>query len=192
MSRRPHPLTGDQAASLVAAAGGGVAGVRNRALVTLLYRTGLRSNELVSADAGDLYEGTAGHFIRVEHPKNDARGAPHRELGLDSRTVEIVGEWLEIRSSRHTALFHTRSGRRLTNSYLRQLLPLLARRAGIGRRVHPHALRHTFARQLYEETGHDVVLVMQALGHKNLQTTQTYLQGIGATAVIAATSRRKW
>jgi len=191
MKLRPHPLTGDQASKLVAAAGGGVAGVRNRAIVTLLYRTGMRSNELVLADAADLYPLKDAGYVRVEHPKNDARGAPHREVGLDPKAWGIIGEWMKLRSD-VLPLFHTRSGKRITNSYMRQVVPRLAKRAGLGRRVHPHALRHTFARELYEDSGHDIVLVMQALGHKSLATTQTYLQSIGATAVIEITSHRTW
>jgi integrase/recombinase XerD len=55
--------------------------------------------------------------------------------------------------------------------------------------VHPHAFRHTFARELYDE-GVGILEIMLALGHSSVKTTQTYLQSIGANEVISVTSAR--
>ena len=193
MPRRfpPHPLTSDEAARLVEACGGGVAGRRNRALVTLLYRAGLRSAEACSLRLEDVGRRPGGMTVRVHKPKGAGRGKPPRELGLDPKAAAILEAYLEQRGAGPGPLFPSRSGDELHPSYLRQLLPRLARRAGIGRRVHPHALRHTFARELYDE-GVPIVEIMLALRHDNLGTTQKYLRSVGASEVVSRTQRRVW
>ena len=186
-----HPLTPAEAEGLLRACGNSRSGRRNRALLVLLYRAGLRCSEALGLDLADLRVTTGGAVIRVRQPKGFYRGTPPRELGLDAKAAAMLQAWLELRGTWPGPVFRTRSGRQVTASYVRQLLPRLGRRAGIGRRVHPHALRHTFARQLYEE-GHGLVEIMLALGHTKLSTTQTYLRHIGATEVVAITMGRQW
>jgi site-specific recombinase XerD len=67
----------------------------------------------------------------------------------------------------------------------------LAKRAGLERRIHPHALRHTFARELYDE-GVGIREIQVALGHRSLATTETYLRSIGATRAVEVTIERVW
>ncbi len=136
--------------------------------------------------------------VRVAEPKGYHRSrspSNPREVGIDKKAREIIETWLEASATRPVVgsdwVFTTYTGERLQESYVRQLLPRLARRAGIDRRVHPHALRHTYARELYEE-GVGLMEIMRALGHRSLSTTQTYLDSIGATKVIHITSRRSW
>ena len=187
----PRPLTRDEVTKVLEAIGGGFSGVRNRALLTVMYRSGLRSNEATTLEYRDLVQRDEGWILRVSHPKGEARGALHRVLGIDRRTRGVLQPWLSIRRPEHPLLFHTRHGEPVQTSYLRRLLPLLARRAGVTNRVHPHGLRHTFARELYEEQI-GLVEIMGALGHTRLATTQRYLTSIGATPVIAATAGREW
>lgn len=195
MSRKlhPHPLTADEARRIVEACGGGVTGARNRALVALLWRAGLRAREACAIEVDHLRQLPDGRMVvRVERPKGWEKGTPPREVGLDKKTADLVAAWRDNPArGGGRFLFVTATGRPVHPSYLRQLLPMLARRAGIQRRVHPHALRHTFARQLYDE-GVGLMEIMLALGHAQLSTTQKYLRSIGATEVIGVTSRREW
>lgn len=189
----PHPLTKEQARALVErAADGSRVGIRNRAHLTLLYRTGARCNESCDMDVGDVYpldDGCA--MIRIVKPKGYNRGVMPREVGIDPRSAAYLFEWISERGMEPGPLFITQSGLRVHPSYLRQLLPRLGGRLGMSRRVHAHAFRHTFARELYDE-GVGMMEIMLALGHASLGTTQAYLQSIGATEVVNTTSRRNW
>lgn len=191
----PHPLTSGECARLLDACGGGRSGARNRALLVLGYRAGLRCTEACSLDVGDLRRVSGGLVVRVRFPKGWQRKqnpAPPREVGLDPKAQKIVEAWADTwRRGAEGPLLTTKSGARLLSSYVRTLLPRLAHKAGIRRRVHFHALRHTFARELYDE-GAGLMEIMLALGHRRLDTTQTYLQSIGATEVIDVTTRREW
>jgi len=84
-----------------------------------------------------------------------------------------------------------RAGRKATSASIRHLLPELARRAGIQKRVHAHGLRHTHAAQLRAE-GVDIGSISRQLGHSNLLTTVLYLDHIAPTAVVEAARARAW
>jgi integrase len=81
--------------------------------------------------------------------------------------------------------------KRSPNAYIRRLLPVLGRRAGIDKRVHAHGLRHTHAAQLREE-GLDIGVISTQLGHSAISTTATYLDHIAPWAVVDAISFRRW
>jgi site-specific recombinase XerD len=189
----PHPLTKLQAIRLIAVADDGTKlGARTAAICVLLYRTGMRCNELCSMEIEDVYpleDGCA--VIRIRNPKGFKGGAMPREVGLDRRAARYIFEWMVARGTQPGPLFPTGTGRKLHPSYFRQLLPMLAKRGGINRRVHAHAFRHTFAREMYDE-GTGLMEIMLALGHTSLATTQKYLRSIGATEVVATTTKRSW
>jgi site-specific recombinase XerD len=88
-------------------------------------------------------------------------------------------------------LFCTSSGERVSNAYIRRLLPVLGRRASIDKRVHAHGLRHTHAAQLREE-GLDIGVISKQLGHSAISTTATYLDHIAPWRVIDLVSARNW
>lgn len=79
----------------------------------------------------------------------------------------------------------------LDTSYIRHLLPRLAKRAGIGKRVHAHGLRHRFAIDLIKE-GADLLTVRDLLGHASAATTQTYLSRLGASGAVEFARSRSW
>ena len=194
MSRYPpHPLTKPEAQALIRVASDGTeTGVRNRAICTVLYRTGVRCHELCAMQIDDLYPLDDDRMmIRIRLPKGYENGVMPREIGLDQKSAGIINEWMEVRGQGGSPLFITRSGAGVLPSYIRQMLPRLGLRAGIKRRVHPHAFRHTFCKELYEE-GVGVMEIMLAMGHHSLTTTQKYLRHIGATEVVNATMRRSW
>jgi len=192
MKYPPHPLQRKEVEALLKACRGGFAGRRNRAHVALLYRTGIRAGESCSLLCSDLEQRDGATVIRVRASKSGA----DRDLALDGRALNLLEEWLKTRAllrgeEQDGPLFCTRTGKAVGTPYLRQLFPRLARYAGISRRVHPHALRHTFARELYDENN-GVVEIQLALGHRKIATTQVYLQSIGATEVNAILRRRRW
>jgi site-specific recombinase XerD len=189
----PHPLTKSEARRIVQTSADGTrVGLRNRAHITVLYRTGARCSESCALDVSDVYpldDGCA--MIRINRPKGYARGVMPREVGIDPLSAAYIFEWMSERGPEQGPLFITESGQRVLPSYMRQILPRLGDRLCIERRIHPHAFRHTFARELYDE-GVGIMEIMLALGHTSLGTTQNYLRSIGATEVVHTTSRRKW
>jgi site-specific recombinase XerD len=85
----------------------------------------------------------------------------------------------------------TLQGRPLKPSYVRTMLPRLAARAGITRRVHPHGLRHAHAAELMWE-GVPVPIIQRQLGHASLATTDRYLRSIAPADVVEVMQRRAW
>ncbi|MBL9001726.1 MAG: tyrosine-type recombinase/integrase [Phycisphaerae bacterium] len=164
-------------------------GVRNRALIAVLYRSGLRLSEALSLLPKDL-DLDAGQ-IRVLRGK----GGRSRIVGIDPGASAIVHAWLAVRAAerlgRDTPLFCSLNGLRLTTAYIRRRLPVLARRAGIEKRVHAHGLRHTHAAQLRAE-GVDIGIISKQLGHSSIATTVRYLDHIAPVAVIEAVRGRAW
>lgn len=185
----PEVLTVHEARALVAAASNRApTGIRNRALITVMYRGGLRLAEALALAPKDvdLDAGT----IRVLHGKGDRA----RTVGLDPGGAAVVGRWIERRKKlgiRSPAVFCTLDGKPLSQQYVRALLPRLAHRAGIEKRVHPHGLRHTHAAELAGE-GVPMNVIQQQLGHGSLATTDRYLRHIAPQAVIDVMQARTW
>jgi site-specific recombinase XerD len=136
--------------------------VRNRALIALLYRSGLRISEALALYPKDI--DFASGAIRVLHGKGDKS----RTVGIDAGATDYVQHWLAVRQRWGVTgclpIFCTRSGQQLGEGYIGRLFPSLGRIAGIQKRVHPHGLRHTHAAQLREE-GIDVGIISKQLGH---------------------------
>jgi len=170
----PRFLTSDEIGRLLAAPKPGRAGgLRDRAILELMYSSGVRVRELVSLDDGDL--DLRGGTIRV-------RGKGRRErLGIvGSHAREAIQAWLAARP-RPTAsparggrpLFTNRFGGRLSVRGVGRLLEKHLAAAGLTRRATPHTLRHSFATHLLD-AGADIRSVQELLGHRSLVTTQIY------------------
>ena len=146
----PELLTEDEVRALIKAASNRApTGIRNRALITVMYRGGLRLAEALALRPKDLDVDVGS--VTVLHGKGDR----HRVVGLDPGEFAIVTMWLDTRRelgvSGRSPLFCTLQGKPLHQSYVRTLLPRLAERAGIEKRVHPHGLRHTHSFELMME-----------------------------------------
>jgi site-specific recombinase XerD len=185
----PETLTDAEVRALLEPCRGSASGIRNRALIAILYRAGLRISEaldLYPKDV-DLDRGA----IRVLHGK----GGKSRVVGVDRGALAILERWLDVRAccghGSHVPVFCTVSGERLTAGYVRRWLPILGSRAGIAKRVHAHGLRHTHAAQLREE-GVDIGIISKQLGHASISTTAHYLDHIAPWAVVDAISCRDW
>jgi site-specific recombinase XerD len=165
-------------------------GVRNRALLTVLWRGGLRCSEAVSLYPRDV-DATAG-LLRVRHGKGDQA----RTVVVDRGAVDVLLRWMDRRqrlglTGRHR-LFSTLQGRPLDTSYVRHLMRRLGDRTGLeGRRCHPHQLRHCMAAEMALE-GVPIVHVQAQLGHASLQTTAAYLRGIAPAERIERLRARQW
>lgn len=185
----PELLPPDEIRRLLRVQGGGISPPRNRALIVVMWRSGLRVSEALALDQKDLdrERGT----ITVLHGKGDK----FRVVGLDAESWGYVDAWEQVRRSLghpDGLLFLTRGGRPVLPSYVRGLVPRLAKRAGIRRRVHPHALRRAFAYELAER-GVPVPVISQALGHSSVATTAKYLTAIRPGSLLRAiTERPSW
>lgn len=164
-------------------------GIRNRALITVLYRAGLRLSEALSLspEAVDSRSET----ITVVHHKRARR----RTVGLDPEAFSVLARWLNRRAglgldARET-VFCTLRGGSLKSAYVRALLPRLAAKAGVEKRVHSRGLRHTHAAELARE-GTPRNLVQSQLGYKSPATTDRYLKDIAREEPEKSTTARIW
>ncbi|MGZ5318773.1 MAG: site-specific tyrosine recombinase XerD [Actinomycetota bacterium] len=169
----PHPLTVDETRRLLEAPDPATpTGLRDRAILELLYGAGLRISELTALDVDDLdlEEGA----VRVL-----GKGGKEREVPLGRFAREAVDAYLTrgrpalASAASRGALFLTARGGRLTRQSGNRLLAIHVRTAGIESRVTPHSLRHSFATHLLEG-GADVRVVQELLGHASVATTQIY------------------
>src|SRR5450631_2379935 len=164
-------------------------GIRNRALIAVLWRSGLRISEALALELRDvdLQAGT----LRVRHGKGDKS----RTVGVDEQTAAMLARWLDRRQrlgpGARAPVFCTLAGGRVDPSYVRHLLPRLARKAGIGRRVHAHGLRHTYASELARERT-PINVIRDALGHSTLAVTDRYLRDVAPMHVIDTMRARSW
>jgi integrase/recombinase XerD len=142
--------------------------LRDRAMLQLLYGSGLRRAEVCSIDVGHL---DAGDTLRIV-----GKGSKERIVFLTPSTLVAVASYLETRkiSQASDPLFLTARGRRMSPRQLWLVFRQYADKAGIRREVHPHSLRHSFATELLEG-GADIMTVKELLGHSSVATTQGYL-----------------
>lgn len=166
----PKVMDADQAVLLVNIQGTGWHSTRDRALLELLYSSGLRLAELASADISDI----------SFHDKTitvTGKGKKMRVIPIGSYALSAIKKWLKIRHERaqenENALFVSQHGKRLSHRAIQQRLKLAGKGQGITQPVHPHMLRHSFASHLLESSG-DLRAVQELLGHANLSTTQIY------------------
>jgi len=188
--RPPEVLTEVEAIALIRACSTRApTGVRNRALIAVLWRSGLRISEALSLELRDL-DLEAGS-IRVRHGKGDRS----RTVGVDEQTSALLARWIDRRRQlspgARSPVFCTLQGGRIDSSYVRRLLPRLAARAGIERRVHAHGLRHTYAAELARE-GTAINVIRDALGHTSLAVTDRYLRDVAPMHVIDTMRARRW
>jgi integrase/recombinase XerD len=175
--RLPKAISAEELQSLLAepAAEGTPKALRDRALLEVLYGTGLRVTELVSLDVDDV--NLASGTLRVVRPKDKAG----RVVPIHERAIEPLREYLErariqlLRDPQEKALFLNHRGHRLTRQGLWLIVKHYVREVGISEDVTPHTLRHTFAAHLVEKKA-DLEYVQELLGHANISTTQVYTQ----------------
>jgi len=145
---------------------------RDKAMLELLYATGMRVSELVSLNLGDV--DTEGGFVRCF-----GKGHKERLIPIHERAALAVREYVEqtrphlAYNSEERALFLNRRGDRLTRQGLWQILKGYAKAANLEAEVTPHTLRHSFATHMLSG-GADLRTLQELLGHANISTTQVY------------------
>lgn len=163
-----------QILDLMRACNGSATGDRNRALIALLWRAGLRTGEALGLRPADLDPALGLVEVRAEV----AKGGRPRMVGLDPEAFALVNVWLVRREalgiSGHAPLLCTLKGVPLDAGYCRTMIKRAAKRAGIRGRVHLHAFRHTHAVELVRE-GTPLPEVQSQLGHSSLSVTSRYL-----------------
>jgi site-specific recombinase XerD len=158
--------------SIPAGGVGGPLNIRDRALFELAYACGLRAEEIVSLNLGDVDHD--GEQLRVEGKGSKTRFVPVGEVALNAVRLYLDRARPALRGDdEQQALFLSRSGRRLGTSDVRRRLRAWTTRAGISAGVSPHALRHSFATHLLDG-GADLRSIQELLGHSSISTTQVY------------------
>ena len=151
-------------------------GIRDKAILEVLYGTGIRVEELVNLNIGDIDFNEK--IIRVF-----GKGSKERILPLSNISIRAIQEYLKnrnlfnkskfIKMNDKDALFLNRFGGRLTARSIRRIIIKYMKIAGLNKKISPHVLRHSFATHLLGG-GADLRSVQELLGHKSLSTTQIY------------------
>ena len=170
----PRPLSVEDVSAMLAAPPAWTpAGLRDRAILELLYGSGLRVSELVGMDVDDL-DLEAGS-LRVLGKGGKEREVPIGAFGREALSAYLtrVRPGLATRRSKGALLLNLRFGTRLARQSVGRIVVASAALAGVDKRVTPHTLRHSFATHLLEG-GADVRVVQELLGHASVATTQVY------------------
>jgi site-specific recombinase XerD len=143
--------------------------VRNLALLRLMLDSGLRVSEALALRQRDLDLETGQLMVR------DGKGSKDRGLWINGETLQLLKRWIRSlnRPAPNDHIFITRNGGKMSRHYVLAMIYRLSKQAGLGKRAHPHMLRHSFATDLLRQTK-NLRLVQKALGHANLSTTQIY------------------
>ena len=141
-------------------------GLRDRAILELLYATGLRVAECCGLDLDDVDRQQGS--VRVMGKGGKERVVPAGDIAL-----QALDAWLTVRGEGRGPLFTNPRGGRLSTRGVHRIVRIRARAAGIERRVTPHTFRHSFATHMLGE-GADLRLIQELLGHSRLSTTQRY------------------
>jgi integrase/recombinase XerC len=165
-SRRQRPGAGDASRLLVR---------RDRAILELLYASGLRVSELTGLNLADMDRKE--QMLRVRGKGNKERIVPYG--GKAEQALEVYGPWREdiIRKAQsrgdHQAVFLNHLGTRLTPRSVARIVKKYVRLINVNWDLHPHSLRHAFATHLLAD-GADLRAIQELLGHSSLSTTQRY------------------
>lgn len=145
---------------------------RNRAIIEMLYGSGLRVSELVNLRLSDIY--LQNGYMRIL-----GKGSKQRLVPISPVAIEWFEYWLrdrnalDIKSGATDIAFVNRYGRQLTRAMIFTIIKTLAREAGIQKNISPHTLRHSFATHLLQN-GADLRIIQQLLGHESISTTEIY------------------
>lgn len=168
--RLPGTLDVDQVSRLLEIRGDDPVTVRDRAMLELLYSSGLRLAELIGLDVGDI-------DLRDATVRVTGKGRKTRIVPVGRKARAAIATWMGSRvalaSAGEKAVFVGVRGQRVSPRTVQVRVRHWAARSGIGQRVYPHLFRHSFATHVLESSG-DLRTVQEMLGHANISTTQIY------------------
>lgn len=167
----PHTLNIEQAAQLVMITPDSDLTFRDRAILELLYSSGLRLSEIERSNVCDV--DLADRTMTIL-----GKGGKTRIVPVGRHAITAIKSWLQRRQAlvsniEEKALFVSRSGNRLGARAIQKRVEYWAKRQGLDRSVHPHMLRHSFASHMLESSS-DLRAVQELLGHSDISTTQVY------------------
>jgi integrase/recombinase XerC len=172
--RLPHFLGVEDVEKLLAAPQGTTfQSIRDRAILEVLYSTGLRVSELTGLNVSDI--DVTGEILKARGKGRQERIMPMGRPAVDSarKYIEIRATVPRINESDPDALFLNRFGDRLSSRSIRKILDKYIKVTGLDEKTSPHTLRHSFATHLLNR-GANLRMVQELLGHKHLSTTQIY------------------
>lgn len=144
--------------------------IRDKAMMELMYSSGLRLDELVNLDVKDI--NFKGQIMRVI-----GKGNKERKLPIGKVAIQALQDWLKVRvnyaGNDQPALFVSKLKRRISHRSVQSRMAKWGQEQTLTSHVHPHKLRHSFATHMLESSG-DLRAVQELLGHENLSTTQIY------------------
>jgi integrase/recombinase XerD len=148
-------------------------GARNKAILEVLYGSGLRVSELTELKLSNLY-------LDIEFIKVTGKGSKERLVPIGGPAVKALKIWIEnirvhfpIKKGEEDLVFVNRRGTRLSRVYIFMIIKQLAIITGINKTISPHTFRHSFATHLVEG-GADLRAVQEMLGHESITTTEIY------------------
>ncbi|HEV8051941.1 MAG TPA: site-specific tyrosine recombinase XerD [Parachlamydiaceae bacterium] len=140
-------------------------GARDKAVLEILYASGLRVSELCSLDLHNVEDTT----LRVM-----GKGSKERIVPVGEEAISAVDRYLSFRDgSEHKALFINRNGKRIDRIQVWKMIKHYAKEAGIAKNISPHTLRHSFATHLLDN-GADLRIIQEMLGHATITSTERY------------------
>lgn len=164
----PNVLDVDEAIKLVGQTFEGSKALRNRALLELLYSSGLRLSEVVDLNVGDV-------DIRSAQAVVTGKGNKQRVVPIGTHALEALKHWLATRDSCQIEdpLFTGRKNARIARRTVQDIVKKAGLKALADDGIHPHLLRHCFASHMLESSS-DLRAVQELLGHESIETTQVY------------------
>lgn len=172
--KQQHPLPDvldvDQVARLLEIKADDPLNLRDRAMIELMYSSGLRLSELAGLDLTHI--DLADRTVRIT-----GKGAKTRIAPIGRFALEALRQWFKMRptlaNQDEPAVFVNRNGTRLSQRSIQERMRQWSIKQGMDKHVHPHMLRHSFASHLLESSG-DLRAVQELLGHADISTTQIY------------------
>ena len=166
----PKLLDVDQACQLLEIKENDILAIRDKAILELIYSSGLRLTELISLNINDIDFSDRILFVT-------GKGKKVRNVPVGKYAIEAINNWIKNRitlvNSDEEALFVSKRGKRISARSIQERVKKWAIKQGLTNHVHPHMLRHSFASHILESSG-DLRAVQELLGHADISTTQVY------------------
>lgn len=173
IKKLPSVLTvGDIEKLLQESEGEKIKNLRDKAILEVLYATGIRVSELISLTIDDIN-------LKVGYLKVFGKGGKERIIPLGKKAIDSLKVYLEysrpllLKEKKNIFLFLNNKGNKFTRQGIFYLLKFYSKKASLSKKIAPHTLRHSFATHLLER-GADLRSVQEMLGHSNISTTQIY------------------
>ena len=166
----PKLLDVDQTCQLLEIKENDVLAIRDKAILELIYSSGLRLAEIISLDIDDI--DFSDRVLTVT-----GKGKKTRSIPIGKYAIQAIDDWLKNRqaltSNNKKALFISNRGNRISPRSIQQRIKKWAIKQGLSTHVYPHMLRHSFASHILESSG-DLRAIQELLGHADISTTQIY------------------